>query len=73
MMSQSNSNLPSVNDFIKNSDELPSIDDFIIKESLEELPSVKEFIKEDKVEEELLEEERQQLGVEGLEDHAVAL
>jgi hypothetical protein len=56
MMSQSNSNLPSVNDFIKNSDELPSIDDFIVKESLEELPSVKEFIKEDKVEEEIIEE-----------------
>ena len=30
MMSQSNSNLPSVNDFIKNSDELPSIDDCYI-------------------------------------------
>ena len=56
MMSQSNNNLPSVNDFIKNLDELPSIDDFIIKESLEELPSVKEFIKEDKVEEEIVEE-----------------
>ena len=55
-MSQSNNNLPSVNDFIKNSDELPSIDDFIVKESLEELPSVKEFIKEDKVEEEIVEE-----------------
>jgi ethanolamine utilization microcompartment shell protein EutL len=41
MMSQSNSNLPSINDFIKSSDNLPSIDDIILKE----------FIKEEKVEE----------------------
>ena len=54
-MSQSNSNLPSVNNFIKNSDNLPSIDDLIIKEYIEEeieepvadsnLPSVNNFIK----------------------------
>jgi hypothetical protein len=46
MMSQSNSNLPSVNDFVGNSDNLPSIDDIIIEKSLEEIPSIKEFIQE---------------------------
>jgi hypothetical protein len=46
-MSQSNSNLPSVNDFVGNSDNLPSIDDIIIEKSLEEIPSIKEFIQEE--------------------------
>jgi hypothetical protein len=46
MMSQSNSNLPSVNDFVGNSDNLPSIDDIIVEKSLEEIPSIKEFIQE---------------------------
>ena len=47
MMSQSNSNLPSVNDFVQNSDNLPSIDDLLIKEGVEEFPSIKEFIQEE--------------------------
>jgi hypothetical protein len=47
MMSQSNSNLPSVNDFVGNLDNLPSIDDIIIEKSLEEIPSVKEFIQKE--------------------------
>jgi hypothetical protein len=47
MMSQSNSNLPSVNDFVGNSDNLPSIDDIIVEKSLEEIPSIKEFIQEE--------------------------
>ena len=46
-MSQSNSNLPSVNDFVQNSDNLPSIDDLLIKEGVEEFPSIKEFIQEE--------------------------
>ena len=46
-MSQSNSNLPSVNDFVGNLDNLPSIDDIIIEKSLEEIPSVKEFIQKE--------------------------
>ena len=47
MAKSSNKNLPSINDFIENSDNLPSIDDIIIQESLEELPSVQEFIQEE--------------------------
>jgi hypothetical protein len=35
-MLQSNSNLPSINDFIKSSDNLPSIDDIILKEFIKE-------------------------------------
>ena len=47
MMSQSNSNLPSVNDFVENSNNLPSIDDLLIKEGAEEFPSIEEFIQEE--------------------------
>jgi hypothetical protein len=47
MMSQSNSNLPSVNDFVENLDNLPSIDDLLIKEGAEEFPSIQEFIQEE--------------------------
>ena len=47
MMSQSNSNLPSVNDFVENSDNLPSIDDLLIEEGIEEFPSIQEFIQEE--------------------------
>lgn len=46
-MSQSNSNLPSVNDFVENSNNLPSIDDLLIKEGAEEFPSIEEFIQEE--------------------------
>jgi hypothetical protein len=47
MMSQSNSNLPSVNDFVENLDNLPSIDDLLIKEGAEEFPSIQEFVEEE--------------------------
>jgi len=43
-MSQSNKNLPSINDFVENSDNLPPISEFSIEKSLDNLPSVKEFI-----------------------------
>jgi len=46
-MSQSNKNLPSVNDFVENSYNLPSIDDLLIKEGAEEFPSIQEFIQEE--------------------------
>ena len=47
MMSQSNKNLPSINDFVENSDNLPSIDDLLIKEGVEEFPSIQEFVEEE--------------------------
>jgi hypothetical protein len=47
MMPQSNSNLPSVNDFVENLDNLPSIDNILIKEGVEEFPSIKEFIQKE--------------------------
>ena len=46
MMSQSNKNLPSINDFVENSDNLPSINDLLIKEGVEEFPSIQEFVEE---------------------------
>ena len=46
-MSQSNKNLPSINDFVENSDNLPSIDDLLIKEGVEEFPSIQEFVEEE--------------------------
>ena len=49
-MSQSNKNLPSINDFVENSDNLPSIDDLLIKEGVEEFPSIQEFVEEEEVE-----------------------
>ena len=45
-MSQSNKNLPSINDFVENSDNLPSINDLLIKEGVEEFPSIQEFVEE---------------------------
>jgi hypothetical protein len=39
--------LPSVNDFVENSNNLPSIDDLLIKEGAEEFPSIEEFIQEE--------------------------
>ena len=50
MMSQSNKNLPSINDFVENSDNLPSINDLLIKEGVEEFPSIQEFVEEEEVE-----------------------
>ena len=47
MMSQSNKNLPSINDFVENSDNLPSINDLLIKEGVEEFPSIQEFVEEE--------------------------
>ena len=48
MMPQSNSNLPSVNDFVENLDNLQSIDNILIKEGVEEFPSIKEFIQKER-------------------------
>lgn len=45
----SKEDLPSIGDFAEDSNNLPSIDDFLTEEVLQELPSVEEFVEHEKV------------------------
>ncbi len=62
-MSEDNiENLPSINDFQDNSDELPSVEEYLEEEVINELPSIDDYI--EKEEEELVEETEEEFAEE---------